>query len=65
MRRRLVIAAGLVVTPNSSSSMRLAPAPEPAPTLAPLTLGLAGAAHGELGGVAVTMLAYRAPSGNG
>lgn len=35
---------------------------EPAPTL-PLTLGLAGAARGQLGGVAVTMFAYRAPSG--
>jgi hypothetical protein len=35
---------------------------EPAPML-PLTLGLAGAARGQLGGVAVTMFAYRAPSG--
>jgi hypothetical protein len=36
---------------------------EPAPTLTPLTLGLAGAARGELGGVAVTMFAYRTPAG--
>jgi hypothetical protein len=36
---------------------------EPAPALTPLGLGLAGAARGELGGVAVTMFAYRTPSG--
>jgi hypothetical protein len=34
-----------------------------APTLTPLTLDLVGAAHGELRGVAVTMFAYRTPSG--
>ena len=28
-----------------------------------MTLGLVGASHGELGGVAVTMSTYRAPSG--
>jgi hypothetical protein len=36
---------------------------EPAPTLTPLNLNLAGAARGELGGVAVTTFAYRTPSG--
>jgi len=36
---------------------------EPAPTLTPLTLHLAGAARGELDGLAVTMFAYRTPSG--
>src|SRR6266853_252359 len=36
---------------------------EPAPTLTPLNLNLVGAARGELGGVAVTMFAYRTPSG--
>ncbi|HEV2375479.1 MAG TPA: hypothetical protein VGS19_25365 [Streptosporangiaceae bacterium] len=36
---------------------------EPAPILTPLTLHLVGAAHGKLGGVAVTMFAYRTPSG--
>ena len=36
---------------------------EPAPTLTPLNLDLVGAARGELGGVAVTMFAYRTPSG--
>jgi hypothetical protein len=36
---------------------------EPAPTLTPLTLHLAGAAHAELGGMAVTLFAYRTPSG--
>ncbi len=36
---------------------------EPAPKLTPLNLDLVGAARGELGGVAVTMFAYRTPSG--
>jgi hypothetical protein len=36
---------------------------QPAPTLTPLTLRLAGAARGELSGVAVTMFAYRTPAG--
>jgi hypothetical protein len=37
--------------------------PKPAPTLTPLNLDLVGAARGELGAVAVTMFAYRTPSG--
>jgi hypothetical protein len=36
---------------------------EPAPALTPLPLSLVGAARGELGGAAVTMFAYRTPSG--
>jgi hypothetical protein len=36
---------------------------EPAPDLAPLHLRLAGAAAGQLDGVAVTMFAYRTPTG--
>ncbi len=36
---------------------------EPAPTLTPLNLYLVVAARGELNGVAVTMFAYRTPSG--
>ena len=36
---------------------------EPAPNLTPLNLRLAGAAAGQLNGVAVTMFAYRTPSG--
>jgi len=35
----------------------------PAPQLTPLNLGLVGAAGGELNGMAVTMFAYRTPSG--
>src|SRR6266704_4455795 len=37
--------------------------PSRPPRSPPVTLGLVGASHGELGGVAVTMSTYRAPSG--
>jgi hypothetical protein len=73
-----VLGLGIVVKPVVDSGLGRALGPllpagtslpgtavpdEPAPTLTPLNLDLAGAARGQLGGVAGTTFAYRTPSG--
>jgi hypothetical protein len=57
-----VIAAAVTSYRTSRLPGTAVPA-EPAPNLTPLHLRLAGAAAGQLGGVAVTMFAYTTPSG--